>query len=65
MSDGTEVTVRAPEDGDAERIRELVDASMTADYALSPEEIAAVVDAEFAPGSQRERFDGDDVTALV
>lgn len=63
MSD--QPTVRDVESADAERVRELVESSMTSDYALSPGEIESIVDAEFDPETLRERLEDDDVVAFV
>lgn len=39
--------LREPDSGDAERIREVARSAMTASYALSPQQIDAIVEAEF------------------
>lgn len=65
MSEGDEFTVRPVESDDAERIREIVDSSMTTSYALSPQDIETIVEAEFDDESQRERYDDSDTVALV
>lgn len=62
MSD--QPTVRPAEAADAERIREVASSSMTATYALSPQEIETIVEAEFSEDAQR-RFEDDDTVALV
>jgi N-acetylglutamate synthase-like GNAT family acetyltransferase len=61
----TEPTVRAPEPDDVDRIREVVRSSMTASYALSPEDIDGILEEEFAEDALRERLEDDDVEPLV
>ncbi len=63
MSD--QPAVRAAEPGDDDRIRELVESSMTTSYALSPEEIRTVLEAEFGEEAGAERREDDDTVALV
>lgn len=62
---GDQPTVRPAEADDAERIRDVVNSSMTADYALSPEEIETIVETEFSADAQADRFGSDDTVALV
>lgn len=62
MSD--QPSVRAAEPGDAERIREVVESSMTATYALSPQDIETLVETEFSEDAQQ-RFQDDDTIAFV
>ncbi|MFC4550528.1 MULTISPECIES: GNAT family N-acetyltransferase [Halorussus] len=57
--------LRRAETDDAERVRELVESSMTTSYALSPQDIETILDAEFAADDLRERFEDGDVIAFV
>ena len=57
--------LRPAETDDAERVRELVESSMTTSYALSPQDIENILDAEFAADDLRERFEDGDAIALV
>lgn len=63
MSD--EPNVRAAESSDDDRIRELVESSMTTSYALSPEDIRTVLEAEFGDEARAERREDDDAFAFV
>jgi ribosomal protein S18 acetylase RimI-like enzyme len=60
--------VRPAEPDDAERLREIAESTMTADYALSPEDIETVLKAEFDPEERRERLaeaDGNATTFVA
>lgn len=58
-------TLRAAETDDVDRVRELVDSSMTSSYALSPGDIQTIQDEEFAEDALHARFEDDDTVALV
>lgn len=60
-----EPSIRSAERDDADRIHEIASSRMTADYALSPQDIEAIVDAEFDPDELRDRFDREGITAFV
>lgn len=63
MSD--EPSIRPAEPDDADRINEIASSTMTADYALSPQDIEGIVDAEFDPDALRDRFDREGTAAFV
>ncbi|WP_254535485.1 GNAT family N-acetyltransferase [Halomarina litorea] len=63
MTDTT--TVREPSDGDVARIREIADSTLTASYALSPQQLDGIVEARFGEDQIREWIGRDDVVALV
>lgn len=60
-----EPSIRPAERDDADRIHEIASSTMTADYALSPQDIEDIVDAEFDPDELRDRFDREGTTAFV
>ena len=57
--------VREPREGDGESVEDVVERAMTASYALSPDEIRAVIEAKFDPAATAETWDSDDVVARV
>ncbi len=60
-----EPTVRSAESDEAARIREVARSSMTASYALSPDEIEGIAEEEFGEEALRERVGGDEHDLLV
>lgn len=62
---GDQPTLRHAESDDAPRIRELVESSITSSYALSPQDIETILDAEFDQEAIRDRIDGSDTIVLV
>ena len=52
--------VREPRESDGELVEDVVERAMTASYALSPDEIRAVVEAKFDPAATAETWDDDD-----
>ncbi len=61
----SEPTVRQAEADDAGRIRELVESSMTASYALSPQDIETILEATVAPETLEERVDDETIVLLA
>lgn len=59
------MALREPSPDDGERIRELVDSSLTTSYALSPQQIEAVVEDQFGQDRIEVVADADDAVALV
>lgn len=57
--------LRDPTPEDTDRIREMVDSSMTTSYRLSPQQIDAVTQEEFGDDALRRRFDDEDAVAIV
>ena len=57
--------VREPRESDGEPVEDVVERAMTASYALSPDEIRAVIEAKFDPAATAETWDGDDIVARV
>ena len=57
--------LREPRAGDGEPVEDVVERAMTASFALSPDEIRAVLEARFDPAATGERWDDDDVVARV
>ena len=49
--------LREPETGDTKRIRELIESTMTASYALSPQQIKALLEEEFGEEQFTEAFE--------
>ena len=58
-------TSRPADPDDAERIRAVAESAMTASYALSPQELDAVVEDQFGAERQRSRTDDEDTVLLV
>jgi len=63
MSD--QPTVRTPESDDVERLREVARSSLTASYAMSPDEIEGIVEEEFGEERLREQVDTAEVGPFV
>lgn len=63
MSD--EPSIRPAEPDDAPRVREVADSTFTQSYALSPQDIETILNAEFDEESLREQFGNGDGIALV
>lgn len=57
--------IRAPEPAEAERIREVVDSSMTTSFRLSPGQIDAITDEQFADEAVGDRIESDESVLLV
>lgn len=60
-----EPTVRAADPDEAGRLREIARSSMTTSYALSPDDIEAILEEEFAEDAFRERMEASDVGLFV
>ncbi|QLH84617.1 GNAT family N-acetyltransferase [Halosimplex pelagicum] len=60
-----DATLRDAEAGDADRVRELVESSMTTSYALSPQGIETILEAEFDADPLGDRFDDAETVARV
>ena len=63
MSD--QPTVRTPEDDEVERLREVARSSLTASYAMSPDEIEGIVAEEFGEETLSEQVDAAEVGPFV
>lgn len=63
MSD--DPTVRSPETDEAGRMREVARSSMTASYALSPDQIESIVEEEFGEETLREEIESAEVGPFV
>ncbi|MBX0297949.1 GNAT family N-acetyltransferase [Haloarcula nitratireducens] len=61
----SEPTLRLAEFDDAERIEELVESSMTASYALSPQDIEMISEAVFDTDHIRDRIDSSETIVVV
>ncbi|WP_129114562.1 GNAT family N-acetyltransferase [Halegenticoccus tardaugens] len=57
--------IHEPEPNDADRIREVVESSMTTSYALSPQEIDAVVEHQFGGETVERKLNATDAVLLV
>ena len=57
--------IREPEPDEAERIREVVDSSMTTSFRLSPGQIDGITDDQFADDAVAEKIDGDETLLHV
>ncbi|MFC7154100.1 GNAT family N-acetyltransferase [Halomarina halobia] len=57
--------LRKPTPDDADRVREVVRSAMMTSYALSPEQIATIVEAQFGDARPTRGFDGSDASVLV
>jgi ribosomal protein S18 acetylase RimI-like enzyme/ribosomal protein S27AE len=57
--------IREPEPDESERIRELVDSSMTTSFSLSPGQIDGITDAEFGDDAVAAKIDGEDTLLYV
>lgn len=60
-----EPTVRAADPDEAGRLREVARSSMTTSYALSPDDIEAILEDEFTEEALRERMEASDVGLYV
>lgn len=58
-------SVRPAESDDAERVRDIAESTFTQAYALSPQDIETILDAEFDVESLRTQFTEDDEKTLV
>lgn len=58
-------TMRPVDDGDVDRICELAESSMTAEYSMSPDDIETILEAQFVPEVLDQRLEGDDTLAFV
>ena len=57
--------IREPESGEAERIREVVDSSMTTSFRLSPAQIDGLVDDQFADEAVADKLEGAETVLSV
>ncbi|WP_161782645.1 GNAT family N-acetyltransferase [Halococcus sediminicola] len=57
--------LREPETADVERIRELIESTLTASYALSPQQIEALLKVDFDVERLAETFEASDSVTLV
>lgn len=57
--------LRDPETADTQRVRELVESAMTASYALSPQQIDALLEDEFGSERLTQRFEDSDSITYV
>lgn len=57
--------LREPTPEDTDRIREMVDSSMTTSYRLSPQQIDAVTEDEFSDDALTRAFDDEDAVSIV
>lgn len=57
--------LREPTPEETERIREMVDSSMTTSYRLSPQQIETITDTEFSDDSLTRMFDDEDAVVIV
>ncbi|MBX0295281.1 GNAT family N-acetyltransferase [Haloarcula nitratireducens] len=60
-----EPTLRPAEPDDAERIEELVESSMTASYALSPQDIETITEAVFDADPVRDRIEASETIVVL
>ncbi len=58
-------TVRSPDPGDVGRLREIAQSSLTASYALSPDDIEGIMEEVFVEDVLRERMASDDASLYV
>ncbi|SEO30443.1 Ribosomal protein S18 acetylase RimI [Halogranum amylolyticum] len=58
-------TVRRAEPDDAARVREIAESTFTQAYALSPQDIEAILDAKFVEDDLQSRFERDDTTLVA
>lgn len=57
--------LREPETADTERVRELVESTMTASYALSPQQIEALLEEDFGEDRLARAFEDSDAVTLI
>ncbi|WP_254545376.1 GNAT family N-acetyltransferase [Halomarina pelagica] len=57
--------LREPTPDDADRVREVVRSAMTTSYALSPEQIETIVEAQFGDDRPTRDFEGSDAAVIV